>query len=885
MITSRNFTDDEYANHKKLALLELKHDFKSFSTDRIVKKRHTNEFDYLHSCKLNTYRRAMELDPTYSYFFNGCDRGYHTPEAFGLEQARIQTKNEGIRLVYPEKDIGTERDVFYKKLSTILESYRQDDKIPLIIDTDKSLSYDSTYPHAKIELTNNFVICKNKEYYADPAPKTSSYGTGIGKIDINEIGDNERFYINEELFSGMGSIIITGSIDDQRIQYGQSGWSERFKRETIKANTIAACKKKYDTLSKGLNMNGKFDKNFCILFQNGEDLDGDGGVGSKDGKYPGVTYPDDTKCMQLGAQFLKKRCGDQLQVLSCIQRINYRINNDRTSSYGGFYTPCVFWSIDQLAIAFAILHGIPCVHQQPNKHVTIYLPPKQGTQYGGLRSREAVNKLRNIQSEDIGNSWKEIELINSDPVYLKAYIQLLLTYNEPGFDTINLLKILKFGSRANWPGYTQFDSILHPTFTDTLTSNIHGQICNTHGLPRGLNIDTIHENYILYTNTLNIYYENVYPNIEYRVRTTIGIGQPDLTLTQNVLNEQETSIFNQFLNMELEYVNTEESAREAGYTRVEYVGYGRIMANLGLSLLSILVGIYIVSHKEPSQQGGGNKTDDFIKLYQELTVIKTTNTLDTDFQQEYYRFGSLFMYEFLEAMANTESKFILFPELGEAFMSLDSSEIPIGGYTSYELIFFIKYLCETRDPEICSIFAFLPNFLRDLEFMYLLNEIESYMSRVEKYTHFFNDKAYTLLPQEFKTTSLSMLRELLDKVKVDVDKTNTELSRLQFNEEKIYEYLDTHCPHGYITRHVLDTRPVLEKYINHTPSARIAKAYSSKGSNLAKYTTGSNKVNNRVNGAQVNKSPKLGLAYGGKRSKKTKKRKNRKNRTYRRSCL
>jgi hypothetical protein len=964
-ITSWNFTpgDTEDTRFKKLVMMDLRHDF--------------NKENFLTLAKINNYRKAINLHSTYSYYFyyrtrndirntsnEGCSDVCINIEEDALDSAVNIMGIQPIEYIYEDRKV----DNFYSMIADTLKEYKVDRKIPVVVDTQKILSPNSI--NNVRSLINNFILCRNKELYSDPA---NIFNSGIA---IDEQGTERRVYTEKDIYTGMGDIIITGSIDEQTIQYGDSGETGIFhKAYKIVSNTTRECKETYSQICDRYDIPSEVPAGSCVEFKNGRDS---------------IRYPDVNILKKLASIFLKKRCGDQLQVLSCLRPIVYE--GGRT--YGG-ESPCVFWSYDRLAIAFAILKGIPCVLEKPcgiveNARVYIYVPKKEGIRLAAsavsrplgaapavsiplgaapavsiplgaapavsrplgaapavsrplgaapavsrplaapavsrplgaapaneysdatlenvlaqilfltlkadkeskemsktndnhnyiilrdihkntdrqikeLRDRygmalmpyieSKLSELKALRDETVVkaevdritklrvfmrielfllkkqyginqtggtictreqlkrlNSNEVNELINTNRQCLDIYIELFLIYNEPGFSVWKLLNILYFGKRAGWNMYVDIDT---KTFTTEILENKEGQLYT-----KGANTSHLKD-----TKSLLFY-------------------SPHLSITTKDKNTYSITTDTRTFDLPVTILTTGIT----GYTYewisdMKYAQFQYLLERI----------------PNAPTLGGGDKTTAFIRAYQELTSILDLKTLSNELQTEYIGFGALLLYKFLDTMSSTESKFIIFSELGEAFMSFDSSTISKGGYTSYELVLFIKYICQVKDTTMIAAFSFVPNILRELNKKYLLSELELYMSRFENYTNFYNDDAYARLPYNFKTVAVSIVTSIVKQIDIDIKKISTDMSNFGVDDTKMYEYLDTHFPHGYITRQIQTIRPTLVSLITMSSTLPV----SSKRDPVLQ--------------------TKMLMAYGGKRSTKTTKRKNRKNRTYRRS--
>jgi hypothetical protein len=153
--------------------------------------------------------------------------------------------------------------------------------------------------------------------------------------------------------------------------------------------------------------------------------------------YGSIEYSDDKHNMNLVAlPYIAKRAGDQLQVLSCRQSIYYE----------EFTAPiqCVFWTIDRVAAAFAIMLGIPVVLQLPLKNAEIYLPNRAFLETLTIRLNQMLNPPAvggNICTRQMFDTHK-FGLVDTN-CFLKLFLELCNPYSDI-YDPFTLLDVINY---------------------------------------------------------------------------------------------------------------------------------------------------------------------------------------------------------------------------------------------------------------------------------------------------------------------------------------------------------------------------------------------------------------------------------------------------------
>ncbi len=410
-----------------LSYLDSLHDFKRYlgMVDRpnSVRGEPADKLHYWRNFAFNILRTGMGGTPVHSHFLNGCYRfGIH-PEELGMKLAKETTQiNKPVEIQYEAKTPGS----FYTKLSDVLSDYKQDGLIPLVVDTEFCLHKDS---ESIREMSANFAICKNMEMYSDPSRTAKR---DFHSAEWIEVAGDSRVY-NDTIIGGSLNIKISGTVNSIEIEYsGDQGVyvTENYKlTHKILANTIGNCKDAFNSLLRSGDFHdSEFD--YCSML-------------ASNAFVQKASWTDVPLLRSMAIHLMKKRHGDQLQVKSCLQAITYE-RGDKTRVFGA-EKPCVFWSYDRLAIAFAILLGIPCVHQSPNKNIVVYLPLKKegAAQNGGACTRANLEYTSAEVQANVVSSMPIVNLINTKQGCLKRYVELHLEPDKVQYSPFYLIYIIK----------------------------------------------------------------------------------------------------------------------------------------------------------------------------------------------------------------------------------------------------------------------------------------------------------------------------------------------------------------------------------------------------------------------------------------------------------
>jgi hypothetical protein len=434
-----------------LSYLDSIHDFKRHlgmvDTPNTVRGEDADKIHYWRNFAFNILRLGMGGTPSHSYLLNGCtQKGIH-PEELGLALVkRLAKLRDPIEIVYRP---GSEA-AFYDSIAAALKEYKQGTKIPIVADTEFSLHNDSRSIDA---VAQHFAICKNREVYADPSrtAKRDYYDAEYVEVPDNPV----RVYQETTVGASPLYIHVGGPIDAVKIQYrgvrDEVYLTEEYKlANRVLPNTIANCKDAFKSLLK----TGDFHSGpigYCNLMKGGKEFTSIPGLARSSALSLNSSWNNLPLLRIMTIHLMKKRHGDQFQVRSCKESIKYRHSRHGNVVFGKD-KPCVFWSYDRLAIAYAIFLGVPCVYQLTNKNVTIFIPLKgakcsEEAKEGGwcLLQGGACTRadLEHTVAELNTTSEALMDEINGDNDCLKRYVELHLEIDKIQYSPIYLLYILK----------------------------------------------------------------------------------------------------------------------------------------------------------------------------------------------------------------------------------------------------------------------------------------------------------------------------------------------------------------------------------------------------------------------------------------------------------
>ena len=511
-----------------LSYLDSIHDFKSHlgMVDRPnrLQGKSSDKLHYWRDFAFNILRTGMGGKPLDSYLLNGCHRvGIH-PEELGMHLAKTYTGiGAPVEIRYEADNPGS----FYTKLFDVLTKYKQHELIPIIADTEFCLSRDS---NTLQEMNTKFAICKNMEMYSDPSRTAKR---DFHSAEWIEVPGATRVY-KDTTIGGLLDVTISGSTNSIKIEYSGGGkgyLTEQYKlADRILPNSIGNCKDAFSSLLRtGDFYHSPID--YCKMQRENTFVEEQ-------------SWGNTALLRSMAIHLMKKRHGDQFQVRSCLEAIRYE-HGGRKLIFGG-EKPCVFWSYDRLAIAFAILLGVPCVHQIPNKNVKVYLP-LQKSQGGGACTRANVEYTATELGGNAATSKPIIDLINTSTECLKRYVDLHLEIDKVQYSPKYLINILKMKASAG---------ITKSLFTEEFLYNYHWPHSQLY--VKGdheeatIAILNANENILFYSLNHHIFIlrDNTFLRI-YRMddRSTVAAGAEIYSFTKFVLTEESLMPRNPFLKL------------------------------------------------------------------------------------------------------------------------------------------------------------------------------------------------------------------------------------------------------------------------------------------------------------------------------------------------
>jgi hypothetical protein len=417
--------------------LDVIHDFKILGMEDKPTIKHGDppgRIHYWEGFAFSILRRGMGGNPHDSFLFNGCSRG---------KKIHAHAEKLGLKLAISYGGIGETKKIdyksetpgaFYVALAEVLAPFKQNGRIPLVVDTASGLRNDS---HNLREMNTVFAVCKNREVYADPSITSRCDFKDAECIEVTKAA---RIYTEGAKRSMPLYVIIEGPMDNIRTTYmgiDNTGKMKTYLTEEHKQSLRFRSNSRTNSAAtfKSLLHTKDFYSNnidYCAALHGNKEFTNEGPWG------------DSTLLRTMAIHLMKKRHGDQFQVRSCAEPINYRHKVLGEVEFGGREKPCVFWSVDQLAIAFAIFLGIPCVYQLANKNVTVYLPSKKNqVQEGGACTRQDLKyTLKEIVGEE-STSTQMMDLINGNQECLKRYVELHLEVDKVQYSPMYIIYILK----------------------------------------------------------------------------------------------------------------------------------------------------------------------------------------------------------------------------------------------------------------------------------------------------------------------------------------------------------------------------------------------------------------------------------------------------------
>lgn len=751
--------------------LDSIHDFGNFSLGYPIIKRDGTGIDFFTNFSGNIQRIILNQDKNIARAFTSkCKSTPIYPVVrLGLENSFLEyvvTLQIGKNINFSQKKIAfpsvfsseSERYDTYHKL--ILDGINSEipvklSTMPIIVDTTRTLS------HLPNSLSSFFVICQNRENIADPSNTTKMLKDQLFVLK-EVVNKNREYKINNITY------VVSGSLDFPEISYSSSGIvpikysisnfqaHKLTEKEICKANIQKSIKELKD--DKDLN---SIQKTFRV----------------KDLKLLYGGYCDDynlinynctlQELFQIATPYVAKRGGDQLQVLSSKEEIIYEDNLNNIYKIKN----CIFWTIDAMAAAFAILNGISVVLQRPDKTAILYIfknyipsmqpivrnIKKKGTQLGGnpctrlgafLESEECYALLMRNKLE------KKSEYY--DQQYLLNYIKYILLINKnieraqlisPIF--INIENIYnRFNEYAQ--SFLNIENCL--TNTDKLDTRNSYFIFETR--PNEYEIIDFDEN--------NIYVKKV---IEEKVILSIQI-EKNYILTM-ISNEKIKKYFGGI------YLDNEEDFLDTPVTENK-------------------------NHMDMDMNGG---------------YLYNSKKSETLFSQDWNNAinkkvsSDLIFRKFIELLSSCEDKYFIVEDKADNFYAYDSTHaVRYGGHTQIEMMLFLS--------SVIYNYALFSSFDNGIYLKYFLDMFLHFPIFLEKYSlndiyvdiqDFIKLWYNCILPKEINNQLPPYTDILFEKVISDMKKMSLFIySNIKKNNDTndtniFLRFLEKHFPHGYFT--------------------------------------------------------------------------------------
>lgn len=739
-----------------IALVDSRHDFKGFSQDIVSKPRNTDVNDYIQHFHNNLQRISLGFNEEYSRRLTSrCNLGPNDVMGIGPENEFLNYIVETVCNANPqhwnvipyrnELTDNTSYNTYHSTIAALIRNGNQipvsvppNNPIPLVVDTHRTLSHNSS-PH--------FIICRNKECVADPS-KTSA------QTFDNNIAEESDEIQRTYTINGI-THTLNGTINAPNVTYGfPSGYSETLQFKKVgghKPNEINVCKTRIQAIIKSIITPLSAGGTVVATVNDGNDLCTD---------YDNIIYtPLLTQPQQnsIGFAYIAKRAGDQLQVLSCLESILYKL-----LSTGANYTikNCIFWTIDAIAACFAILNNITTVLQHPDKSVTIYRradytpniePIAQVVEggkhkkykkkyYGGATcTQDSFNALLNGSEHQ-----------NKEECWYRV-MQALCDIRDPNdlYEPWTLLNFLVYYLCVYYPNiYNYLISIInHPNF-QLSNDNCFGLYPQTTDLQQSPIVN-----------------ESGIETITKNNRIIVYIDAPS----------NKSFIIQRFPDGLKFYINFQEIN-----------GYIPIPNLIPITEQQINIYYEATMYSNINIIGGG-KNHTFYDNWNELKMKFNIN-----------KANKLFL-DFIQLLSLCETKYFQNIDSADNFYIYDpKSHVYIGGHTQIEFLSFFNSIIETyniiRDKtQFLKMFIQFPTLLNKTKYNTINRDIYDYISYWFNYEQHI-DRNITI------NGTTNAITTIFDKIIEETEKTCRKVNRnLSSDNHKAAQYLNTIFPHGYFT--------------------------------------------------------------------------------------
>jgi hypothetical protein len=199
----------------------------------------------------------------------------------------------------------------------------------------------------------------------------------------------------------------------------------------------------------------------------------------------------------------------------------------------------------------------------------------------------------------------------------------------------------------------------------------------------------------------------------------------------------------------------------------------------------------------------------------------------------------------LSHLSSIEKKILVLSDNRELFFAEDKGyDVPYGGYSCYDMVFFIQALVEIlkkiKDKNLVidsvgSLFQILEKLGEDM----LAENLKFFLNTYSPYKH--------LHGKDINMKQVQLIALVIDEAKKRVAKTEKAMAAFGFDSDKMTKYLDDHLPIGIIT-YLYN-----EAFVALTPSVRRINLSSTKsGTKRNIYRRSRNNKNQRNNNQRNN---------------------------------
>lgn len=740
---------------KAIPLVDSRHDFKAFTQDVVMFKR-DGTIDAVSKFSANIQRKILGLPQEYSLKYTSRCKpvGSYKILGIGPEEeflSHVVTKTGVVSKKINFDDYTT----YHTAIAT--EINRQLGKaatsvIPIIVDTSRTLSHLSP---------SIFLICLNYENVADPSNTVKILANKGDETAIEIDGHSRTYEINNMTYT------ISGTFNEPSINYkikDKTTTYEFEKDSAHKLTEITICKTNiqdttYDAVS-SVTKTGKSEDTWSKEVNGVSDLTLLYGNYCND--YDKLEYRKITESLfEIAVPYFAKRGGDQLQVESCKKEIKYT-NSNGTHTVNN----AIFWTIDRVAAAYAILRNVITVLERPNKTAEIYFPtrreaysvvtiPRTGTKGGAACTRSKVG-LNDKCMTDI--------LIRN------------ITKGDPLYDFYLLMDLLFYRIRA----ITKIPRKPEGANKALTIDNINRKV------------NEIEEDINVNIGTFNCYEGCYTPNV---IIGTVD-GKEQLTIVGPV----PEGGFEKYCLFNAGKYSVEVTTTETPYVIIKDGGNKPLINdNIRTFVASTYTAWKDVYYAEVTNAAGGKRNTRFKNRRKQFTRKHgggETFYLDWKNAQENQRFIDQTIFKkFIKLLSHCEGLYFLMEDRADNFYAYDTSKtIRTGGHINIEMCaFFIaclrKYISVKSSGEILFHIMFInfPTLLESSDYSHILIDIYHYIRMWYPYEH---ENAHNKLDSKITY----MFEEILADAKDLVSK-----ARANVEDDAFLHFIIQYFPHGLFT--------------------------------------------------------------------------------------